>query len=149
VGLLSLGRFSTFTLAGLVHFLSLKLRRRRISLRGACRQCGCCCRSVCLADSSGWVRSEKSFGKICEQFPEYQRFKISGKDSEGYLLFTCTWCSADGKCRDYGQRLDICRNYPENSLVFAGGVLPEECGFYFVENADFARILQREMRRGR
>jgi len=149
VELFSFGRLSSFTLAGLVHFLSLKIRGRRISLRGACRQCGCCCRSVCLADRGGWLRLETSFRKICQKIPEYRRFEISGKDSEGHLLFTCTWCDADGHCRDYAQRLDICRNYPENSLVFAGGLLPENCGYYFVENADFAKILQKEMQRTR
>lgn len=82
-----------------------------------------------------------------KKYPEYKRFDIIGRDSQGYLLFRCTWCMADGSCSDYQQRLPLCRNYPESSLLFAGGRLLPGCGYSFAEVVPFAKVLRRELQR--
>ncbi len=76
-----------------------------------------------------------------------QRFEIIGRDSQGYLLFSCNWCMDDGSCSEYQQRLPLCRNYPESSLIFAGGRLLPDCGYRFVEVVPFAKVLERELKK--
>lgn len=140
-------RLGSFSLHGLCCFLWLRLRGKSILVTGSCHGCGRCCRAICLEGSEGWLRSEKSFQRVVKKYPEYKRFAISGRDSQGYLLFRCTWSMADGSCSDYEQRLPLCRNYPESSLIFAGGRLLPGCGYRFAEVVPFARILRRELQR--
>jgi hypothetical protein len=82
-----------------------------------------------------------------KKYPEYNRFVSIGRDSQGYLLFRCSWCMADGSCSDYERRLPLCRNYPESSLIFAGGRLLPGCGYSFAEVVPFAKVLRRELQR--
>lgn len=137
----------SFSLAGITKFLFLKVRGKSILVAGSCHGCGTCCKCISLEGASGWLRSQKSFLKIAEKYPEYKRFVIIGKDQQGFLLFSCTWCTPQGTCLDYDNRLPLCRNFPESSLVFAGGSLPDNCGYSFVEVVPFARILQRELQK--
>lgn len=139
------GFLTRFTLPGLIYYLKLRLQNRKIVRVGSCLQCGNCCRSICLEDSSGWLTSEKKFNKILDELPEYSRFEICGRDRAGYLLFTCSWCNEEGHCSDYDNRLTLCRKYPETSLTFAGGTIPEHCGYRLVETADFQRLLKKEI----
>jgi hypothetical protein len=137
----------SFSLAGIGKFLLLKIRGKSILVTGSCRGCGACCKSICLEGANGWLRSQKAFLKIVEKYPEYKRFEIIGKDQQGVLLFSCTWCTPQGTCLDYDNRLPLCRNFPESALVFAGGSLPDNCGYSFVEVVPFAKILRRELQR--
>jgi hypothetical protein len=139
----------SFSLAGIARFLFLKIRGKSILVTGSCRGCGACCKSICLEGASGWLRSQKEFQEIVKKYSEYKRFEIIGKDQQGLLLFRCSWCTAQGTCLDYDNRLPLCRNFPESSLVFAGGSLPDNCGYSFVEVVPFAKILQRELKQKR
>jgi hypothetical protein len=125
----------------------LKLRGKAVLVTGSCRRCSACCRSISLEGRNGWLRSERAFREIVLKYPEYQRFTLIGTDLKGFLLFTCTWCTAEGTCRDYEQRLSLCRKFPESSLAFAGGQLPPTCGYRFSEVVPFAKILKQELRR--
>ncbi len=138
-----------FSLAGISKFLFLKVRGKSILRTGSCRGCGACCRSICLEGASGWLRSQEAFLKIVVKYPEYKRFEIIGKDQQGLLFFSCNWCTPQGTCLDYDHRLPLCRNFPESSLVFSGGSLPDNCGYSFVEVVPFAKILRREIQQKR
>jgi hypothetical protein len=100
-----------------------------------------------------WNRREdgfvpkKKFNRIVEDFPKYGRFEITGRDDQGFLLFNCNWVTSEGICRDYENRLPLCRAFPETSLVFAGGKLPQNCGYNFSEVVSFEKILTREMKK--
>jgi len=137
----------SFSLIGALKYFFLKLRGKTILVTGSCRGCGTCCRSICLEGSTGWLRSSKAFEKVIEKFPEYKRFEIIGKDPQGFLLFNCTWCTPQGTCMDYENRLPLCCNFPETTLVFAGGRLPENCGYGFAEVVPFEKILKQEQKR--
>ena len=137
----------SFSLIGAFKFLFLKLRGKSILVTGSCRGCGICCRYICLEDSTGWLRSRKAFEKVSIKYPEYKRFEIIGKDSQGFLLFSCTWCTPEGTCIDYERRLPLCRNFPETTLVFAGGRLPKKCGYGFTEVVPFEKILKQEQKK--
>jgi hypothetical protein len=140
-----LNDISSFSLVGIFKYFSLKLRGKSILVTGSCRGCGVCCRSICLEGSHGWLRSRRALKKIIQEYPEYTRFEVIGKDSQGFLLFNCTWCTPQGTCMDYENRLPLCDNFPESSLVFAGGQLPVNCGYRFAEVVPFEKILNQEI----
>lgn len=142
-----LHRCRSFSLAGLCKYFSLKLRRKSILVRGSCLGCGTCCQNICLEGQDGWLRSESTFTNVVKKYPEYGRFEIVGKNAQGFLLFSCSWRTQEGTCRDYDNRLPLCANFPESSLVFAGGRLPVNCGYRFTEVVPFAKILDQEMSR--
>ncbi len=139
----------SYSLIGILRCLFLKLRGKSILVTGNCRGCGTCCRSICLEGKDGWLRSGKEFEKVIVKFPEYARFEIIGKDQQGFLLFSCTWCTQQGTCMDYNNRLSLCCNFPESSLVFAGGQLPLNCGYRFSEVVPFEKILSQELKKKR
>jgi hypothetical protein len=143
--MLNVPRWGSFSLAGLARWLWLKLRGKTIMVTGSCRGCGRCCTSICLEGPDGWLRSEAAFAKILAKYPEYSRFSIIGRDGQGFLLFACTWRTAEGSCAAHEERLTLCRRYPESSLAFAGGRLLPGCGYRFVEVVPFARVLRREL----
>jgi Fe-S-cluster containining protein len=137
----------SFSLVGIFKYFLLKLRGKSIMVSGSCRACGACCKRICLEGSNGWLRSKRAFDKIIEKYPEYKRFEIIDKDQQGFLLFRCTWCTPQGTCLDYDNRLPLCSNFPESSLVFAGGRLPVKCGYSFIEVVPFEKILKQELKR--
>ncbi len=137
----------SFSLIGIFKYLHLKLRGKSILVTGSCRGCGTCCKSICLEGKDGWLRSTKAFEKVVKIYPEYRRFEIIGKDRQGFLLFRCTWSTPLGTCVDYENRLPLCCNFPESSLVFSGGELPVNCGYNFVEVIPFDKVLRQEMKK--
>ena len=133
--------------AGFIRYLWLKLRGKTIMVTGSCHGCGSCCSAICLEGDKGWLRSENTFHRIVEKYPEYGRFIVIGRDTQGFLLFRCTWCTAEGTCSSYEERLPLCRRYPESSLVFAGGRLLTGCGYRFAEVVPFEKVLRRELKK--
>ncbi len=139
----------SFSLVGIFKYLLLKLQGKSILVTGSCQGCGTCCKSICLEGRDGWLRSTKAFEEIVKKYPEYTRFKIIGKDQQGFLLFSCSWCTPQGTCLDYKNRLPVCYKFPESSLVFAGGRLPVNCGYGFAEVVPFEKILRQELKKNR
>lgn len=142
-----LEKLQTFSIAGFFRYISLKLRGKSILVTGSCRGCGSCCRSISLEGKDGWLRSEEAFKEVLSKYPEYMRFQMTGKDGQGFLLFCCDWCSPEGTCLNYEKRLPLCRNFPESSLAFAGGALPNNCGYQFNEVVPFEKVLEKEMQK--
>jgi uncharacterized protein len=142
-----LKHFRILSLPGLVRYLFVRMRGKSILVTGSCRGCGMCCRNISLEGREGWLRSEKAFYEIVIHHPDYRRFAITGKDSQGFLLFSCTWSTPEGTCRDHENRLSLCRKFPESSLVFAGGRLPLTCGYRFVEVVPFQKFLSAAMQK--
>ncbi len=145
----ALAYLNKFSLIGLLKFVTLKLRRKTILLSGSCRGCGSCCRKINLEVLGTWVRPTEVFYQVLEDHPEFRRFEIVGRDNQGFLQFSCSWCTADGVCRDYDNRLAICRNFPDTSLAFCGGGLPSGCGYRLKAGVPFSRVLDRELRKTR
>lgn len=137
----------TFSLLGFLRFLRLQLMGKTVLVTGHCTNCGKCCRSISLEHSEGWLRDEKKFAAITVDYPEYKRFEIIGKDSQGFLLFRCSWLTTEGLCRDHEKRLPLCRNFPEKSLFFCGGSLPSGCGYSLSEVVPFEKELKKAMKK--
>jgi len=137
----------SYSLLGLCKYFLLKLRRKELYLQGVCLQCGSCCRSITLQGPKGWFRDESELQKSLQKFPEYSRFEISGRDHSGYLLFTCSRLTVDNFCCNYGDRLALCKRYPDKTLYFMGIGLPAGCGYHFTVACSFRKILLQKMRK--
>lgn len=143
----ALANLKMFSLFGWARFIILKMQRKSISVVGQCSLCGKCCRKISLEVRGGWIRTEKQFFGIVRDYPEYARFVIDGKDGQGFLQFSCNWCTDEGVCRDHSNRLSICRNFPDISLYFCGGEVPMGCGYTFKKIVPFSKILDSEIKR--
>lgn len=135
-----------YTLLGVTRKLLLKLRKQAVIIEGNCLQCGSCCKSINLEGRRGWMRSEKEFLALLEQYPEYKRFKIEGKDQSGYLVFSCRYLNQLGKCEDYERRPSLCKEFPVKGLFFSGGHLPTNCGYHFRIIRSFRPFLEKAVR---
>lgn len=92
--------------------------------------------------------------------PAYARFKPTGYDGDGLMLFACRSLGEDNRCAAYGDRPSLCRNYPSESLYYQGRDLRADCGYSFraatfrdailrrvVRKIDFSQVLDRELRK--
>ncbi|MDD3150330.1 MAG: YkgJ family cysteine cluster protein [Candidatus Gastranaerophilales bacterium] len=119
---------------GLSYFVSEKLGYKIIE---ECKKCGKCCRYMYSLDTFG----EKDFRIMQRIYPGYRRFKIVGQDEFGNLIFACRLVGDDGLCRDYEDRLPLCRKYPAKKIYF-NGKLHEGCGFKVVPEVEFKEYLK-------
>jgi uncharacterized protein len=132
---------STYSFLGLVRYLRLRFMGKELLVTGSCSCCGNCCRKINLEGEHGWLRSEKDFHEVLIDYPEYERFSITGKDDQGFLQFSCSWLTDAGLCRDHEKQLSICTNFPDKNLHFCGGTLPPGCGFMISEVRPFSSYL--------
>ena len=136
-----------YRIGTLLNLLFMKLSGREMIKTGKCNCCGACCRNINLKIEGDWLKSERAFRKIAESMPEYKRFMITGVDEHGYLTFRCSCQQEDLMCGDYENRPDICRAFPEKSLVLCGGSVPETCGFTIKVGVPFAKRLEQAVKR--
>lgn len=139
--------FSFFTFSGFIRWLKAKVLGRDIILTGGCRRCGTCCKKLSLNIKGSWISSARRFNKLVRDNPDYERFKIIGRDSHGFLEFACTWLREDGTCKDYESRLRICREFPDKDMFFMNGVLPSGCGYGVEQGVPFGDILEKQMKK--
>lgn len=132
---------STYSFLGLIRYLRMRVMGKEVLVTGSCQYCGNCCRKINLEGEGGWLRSEKKFLAVLQDYPEYQRFVITGKDDQGFLQFSCTWLADTGLCRDHKNRLALCTNFPDKGLHFCGGALPPGCGYAINEVRPFSSYL--------
>ncbi len=142
----NISSLAAMPISGLLRLLYLKLIGKDTLVTGSCNGCGECCRLINLRAAEGWIQDENLFKKLVERNPDFNRFTIASVDNSGFLLFNCSWLGGDGICKDYKKRLDICRNYPNKSLILRGGKLLPQCGFQITEVIPFKKILASEMK---
>ena len=131
---------------GLIRYFRMLLMGKELLITGSCHCCGNCCKKINLEGVRGWLRSENDFFEVLREYPEYERFQITGKDDQGFIQFSCTCLTAEGLCRDHTKRLALCMNFPDKSLHFCGGKLPPGCGYSIVEVRPFDKYLEDEMK---
>jgi len=122
-----------------IKFIINKFQSSKYVRKGGCRQCGECCRNIVFIVGDKKIQTETQFELIKKWDKHYCNFYISGKDTDGALLFTCRELSDDNKCRVYHFRSILCRMYPNPNAKFlaAGGKLQDNCGYYFEANKKF------------
>ncbi len=102
---------------------------REPEIVGQCLRCGRCCRDIVLHVGGRWLRSEQQFKREKDKDPDLERFVIKSLDEDGRIIFGCSWLNQDGLCRDYENRLELCRDHPSLGLYYSGVVLSGYCGY--------------------
>lgn len=135
----------------IIQFLKNKMFSSKYVVKGKCKQCGECCRTILFSDERGYIKSEEDFLKLQRENRRYLHFDISGKVNEpdnkfldGALTFKCKSLGDDGKCTKYFLRSLYCRDYPSinSDFIYNGGVTLDNCGFYFDVNKKFKDYLK-------
>jgi hypothetical protein len=123
--------FSLQYFIGLFRRFRSRVLRREVEIVGQCKLCGRCCQDILLGECGKWLTSKRKFSEICERDSRYNRFRITGRDESGRLVFSCSEMGADNFCTCYETRLPLCKSYPAKSLYYQGGSLRPDCGFSF------------------
>ena len=126
--------------------LTKKQSKKIVIVKGSCKKCGSCCTKINLCENGKWVTKSSHFKKMVKQTPEYKRLTITDKNNNGTLNFSCTWLNDNNTCKDYDNRLDICRDFPDQMAVMDQGMLPDGCGFEISIHNSFESILQKKVR---
>ncbi len=104
-------------------FLSIfVVKRVKYNITGKCNKCGKCCQDIRFRGD------ESDFNLTKFLLPTYKRFRINGKDEDGYLILGCTLQNSDGTCSVYEKRPSLCRNFPKKYLYY-NAVLQDGCGY--------------------
>jgi len=117
----------------------------RYIVKGKCKKCGQCCKTILFSDENGYIKTEKDFIELQKRNKRYKMFEISGKMEEtGALLFRCKSLGKDNLCKAYFFRSLYCRDYPAINPEFIknGGTTLDNCGFYFDVNKKFEDYLK-------
>ncbi len=125
------------------------IRGKELVVLGTCNCCGQCCQCINLRGRGGWIRTKEQFKKLCETNPQYSRFYIISGEKSDYLQFDCLLYDDQKGCKDYDNRLDICRKYPDKSLILRGGKLVEGCGYTVKSAVPFKKYLEEESKKKR
>ena len=141
-----MGLFSTYTMRGMFRALRCFLLKREPVTRGVCLQCGACCRNLLLHVDGHWIRDKSDLHKLHEAYPEFRKFRDTGKRASGVILLSCDWLTEDNTCAHYEDRPAICKAHPTPTIWFAGAEFPASCGFHIEEAPSFKRVLARARR---
>jgi hypothetical protein len=136
-----LKQLASYSFLGLIRSMRMRCMGKELLVTGSCHNCGSCCRTINLEGHRGWLRCEEDYFEVVADNPQYKRFRITGKDEQGFLQFACSWLTEDGLCRDHENSLPLCKNFPDKSLHFCGGTLPPGCGYGIHEVCPFKKVL--------
>lgn len=127
-----------------IKFFINKLFSSKYKLKGECRQCGECCRTIIFAVDDKYIREESEFEDLKKTDKRYRHFFPTKKDEDGILLFTCRSLTNDNKCKDYFLRSFYCRKYPnpDKKFIMAKGRLLEGCGYKIDVDREFKDYLK-------
>ena len=128
-------------------WLSPKPPKRVVEIHGECRKCGSCCKCINVCEAGKWLSKKSHFMKMVAEKPEYERLYITGKNRDGTLNFSCSWLDSNNKCKDYDNRLDICKVFPNKMVITSQGEIPEGCGYSFNIHSSFDAVLTKTIRR--
>jgi hypothetical protein len=124
-----------------------KKPQKIIEILGSCKKCGKCCTNINLCEAGKWVSKKSHFRKMVAKNPEYERFKIIGKNKQGALQFSCTWLNSNNECKDYDNRLDICKVFPNQIVIRSQEEIPDECGYSVNVHRSFDVVLKQTIQR--
>ena len=113
-------------------------------VKGHCKACGLCCRTIVFYVGENVVKTEEQFELLKRWDKKYNNFEIAGRSYDGAIYFKCKALKADGKCGVYPFRSVACRMYPKYQAPFftRGEGLKKECGYYFEPDKKFEEYLK-------
>ncbi len=117
-------------------------------IRGGCKQCGACCRSLFLTWRGKPVTSQNEFKKLLNYDRHvYSRF-IPDKqhDTGSALTFTCIHLNKNNQCSQHDKRPPICQKYPHKSIFKMGAELQDSCGYRIITKGCFEDIMDKKLK---
>lgn len=127
----------------LLKFIHSKILGRKYMRRGKCKSCGKCCTGIHIRHAKNFIKDEEEFEKLKKLHYFYNFLEIVEKNELG-LVFACTKLDREtGKCTVYNQRAVLCRTYPQEDIFMLGGIISEECGFYFEPIHSFEEVFEK------
>jgi Fe-S-cluster containining protein len=115
---------------------------QQFMVKGSCRRCGKCCRSMALSFGGRKITTEDEFMRLKETFTYYSSFAVERRHAAGFLIFSCTKLDEQGHCGDYRRRPHICRSFPDPQSFDQTYSLPEGCGFEVIPLRGFDEFLK-------
>lgn len=128
-----------------IKFLYNKMFSAKYTVKGKCKACGKCCKSIVFYDGNTLIRTEAQFEQAKIKNKRMNLFEISGRDdSDGALTFACKSLGKDGKCKNYWLRSMFCREYPFviPEFIRNNGAVLEGCGYYYSVTKEFKEFLK-------
>jgi hypothetical protein len=121
-----------------------KFKKPRLVIKGSCKKCGSCCRNISFMIGGKYLSEPEEFQNLKEFDSQYNHFFISGRDKDGFLLFTCKSINSDNLCKCYHFRSLYCRLYPKivTKHLATHTEMLEGCGYYIESNVDFKEFLK-------
>ena len=84
-------------------FLYNKTFSAKYVVKGKCKACGKCCRSIVFYDGKTLIKTKEQFEQAKLKNKRMNLFEISGRDeTDGALTFVCKSLGEDGKCKHIG-----------------------------------------------
>ena len=125
-----------------------KDKKIKYQITGICNKCGKCCENINLINNGKWIKSKNEFIKLTNEDNQFKRFTIIDKNYSGILIFKCSWLKENGLCKDYNNRLDICKKYPELEMLNNNGTIPDDCSYLkIIKNNQFEKILKKQIKK--
>lgn len=126
-------------------FLYNKTFSSKYVVKGKCKACGKCCRSIVFYDGKILIKTKEQFEQAKLKNKRMNLFEISGRDeTDGALTFVCKSLGEDGKCKAYWFRSMFCREYPFviPDFIRNNGATLEDCGYYYSVSKKFDEYLK-------
>lgn len=130
-----------------IKFVYDKTFSSKYILKGKCRACGKCCRSIVFYDGKELIKTKEQFENAKLKNKRMEMFEISGTDeTDGALTFKCKTLRDDGKCGAYWLRSMFCREYPFiiPEFIKNNGQTLEGCGYTFSVDKEFKEYLKKD-----
>lgn len=127
-------------------FLYNKTFSSKYVVKGKCKACGKCCRSIVFYDGEELIKTKEQFEIAKTKNKRMNLFEISGVDeTDGALTFVCKSLGDDGKCKNYWLRSMFCREYPFiiPDFIRNNGQTLEGCGYYYSVDKQFDEYLNK------
>ena len=128
-----------------IKFVIDKLFSSKYTVKGSCKACGKCCRTIVFYDGEELIKTAEQFEAAKLKNKRMNMFEISGKDeTDGALTFKCKSLGEDGKCKDYWLRSIFCREYPFviPDFIKNNGQTLEGCGYTYCVSKEFKEYLK-------
>lgn len=125
-------------------FLLEKTFSNKIKIKGKCKACGECCKTIVFYIGKSPIKTLEQFELLKQWDKKYNNFIPNNKSPDGAIYFKCKSLDENNKCKQYHFRSIGCRLYPKYNFSFLtrGKGLKANCGYYIKTPKKFKDFLK-------